>query len=246
MISASDPGPVIWLRPTKPARGPVPGYSRERIAEVAIAIADAEGIEAVSMRRIAAELGTGAMTLYRYLPAKEDLYAVMIDQAFGLEPQDASGDVRADLDTLARRYRSTLLRHPWLAGMAAGRPIMGPNLLRGNERDLALLDGHDLPIEEMLGVLNLIRHWVGGEVQDELADREAARRSGLDRDAWQARMAPYMRSLIETGEFPYLERMIYEAVGTGHDERFAHGLSILLDGIEARFAAIAPSRRTAD
>lgn len=117
----NEPQPIIWQRPERGARGPVPAYSRERIAEVAIALADGEGIEAVTMRRIAKELGTGAMTLYRYLPTKEDLYAVVIDQALGYEPQEPTGDVRADLATFARRYRETLRRHPgWRTPSPAG------------------------------------------------------------------------------------------------------------------------------
>jgi AcrR family transcriptional regulator len=234
----SDPNPIIWLRRERGARGPAPTYSRERIAEVAIALADGEGIEAVTMRRIAKELGTGAMTLYRYLPNKEDLYAVVIDQALGFEAQEPTGDVRADLATFARRYRETLRRHPWLAHAMAGRPIMGPNMLRANERDLALVDGRGLSIDDMVHVVNLIRRWVTGASQAETAEREAALRSGEDRKAWQARMGPYMTELLATGRFPYLERLVREARHGGHDEQFEAGLAILLDGVEARFPAL--------
>ncbi|WP_218105237.1 TetR/AcrR family transcriptional regulator [Micromonospora rhizosphaerae] len=235
--------PIIWMRPEKPARGPAPTYSRERIAAVAIEIADSEGIDAVSMRRIAKELGTGAMTLYRYLPAKEDLYAVMIDHAVGFEPQEPTGDVRADLATLARRHRQILCRHPWLAPLLAGRPIIGPNVLRGTERDLALLGGCGLSIDEMLDVLNPIRHWVNGAVQAELAERAAADQSGVDRLAWQQRMGPYLTTLLATGEFPHLSQMIEESEFGDADERFENGLAILLAGVETRLPAIAGSTR---
>ncbi|MET9116336.1 TetR/AcrR family transcriptional regulator [Streptomyces longwoodensis] len=238
----NHPQPIIWMRPEREARGPVPAYSRERIAEVAIALADGEGIEAVTMRRIAKELGTGAMTLYRYLPTKEDLYAVVIDQALGYEPQEPTGDVRADLATFARRYRETLRRHPWLAHAVASRPVMGPNMLRGNERDLALVDGRGLGIDEMMQVVNLIRHWVTGATQSETAEREAALRSGMDRRTWQQRMGPYIRELLATGRFPYLDRMVREARYPSRDERFETGLAVLLDGIEARFPALAGRR----
>ncbi|WP_326768996.1 TetR/AcrR family transcriptional regulator [Streptomyces sp. NBC_01591] len=234
----SDPNPIIWLRRERGARGPAPTYSRERIAEVAIALADGEGIEAVTMRRIAKELGTGAMTLYRYLPNKEDLYAVAIDQALGFEPQEPTGDARADLTTFARRYRETLRRHPWLAHAMAGRPIMGPNMLRANERDLALLDGRGLSIDDMIHVVNLIRHWVTGANQAETAEREADSRSGSERTAWQERMGPYVTELLATGHFPYLERVVREARHGGRDEQFETGLAMLLDGVEARFPAL--------
>ncbi|MEZ0162848.1 TetR/AcrR family transcriptional regulator [Streptomyces althioticus] len=234
----SDPNPIIWSRRERGARGPAPTYSRERIAEVAIALADGEGIEAVTMRRIAKELGTGAMTLYRYLPNKEDLYAVVIDQALGFVAQEPTGDARADLATFARRYRETLRRHPWLAHAMAARPTMGPNMLRANERDLALVDGRGLSIDDMAHVVNLIRHWVTGASQAETAEREAALRSGGVRTAWQERMGQYMTDLLATGRFPYLDRLVHEARHGDHDEQFEAGLAILLDGVEARFPAL--------
>lgn len=236
MAVVAEQEPIIWMRPEKSAHGPAPMYSRDRIAAVAIGIADSEGIEAVSMRRIAKELGTGAMTLYRYLPAKDDLYAVMIDKAVGFEPQEPTGDVSADLAALARRHRRILRRHPWLAPLFANRPIMGPNVLRGTERDLALLGGRGMHINELIDVYNLVRTWVNGAVQAELADAD---RSGADRLAWQRRMGPYLTTLLATGDFPYLGRMIEAAEFGDADERFEKGLAILLAGVESRLAAIA-------
>jgi AcrR family transcriptional regulator len=237
MLVVSDTKPTIWMRTEKSTRGPAPQHSREQIAEVAIEIADAEGIDAASVRNIAKKLGTGAMTLYRYLPAKEDLYAVMIDQAAGFEPQEPTGDVRADLTTLARRRRQIFLRHPWLAPLLGTRPVMGPNFLRGMERDLALLAGCGLDMEETLAVLDLIHSWVSGTVQAELTDRAVAQRSGVDRDAWRRHMQPYLMSMLATGEFPYLSKMTRASrIGEG-GERFENGLTTILDGIEARFLA---------
>ncbi|MFF1443668.1 TetR/AcrR family transcriptional regulator [Streptomyces sp. NPDC058295] len=237
MVGVPKPKPIIWMRAEKSTRGPAPQHSREQIAEVAIEIADAEGIEAASVRNIAKRLGAAAMTLYRYLPTKEDLYAVMIDQATGFEQQEPTGDVRADLTTLARRRRQTFLRHPWLAPLLSTRPVMGPNFLRGMERDLALLAGCDLDMEESLAVLDLIHSWVSGIVQAELTERAVAQRSGIDRDAWRRHMQPYLMSMLATGEFPYLSKMIRASeIGEG-DERFENGLTTILDGIEARFLA---------
>jgi AcrR family transcriptional regulator len=237
MVVVSDPKPIIWMRAEKSTRGPAPQHSREQIAEVAIEIADADGIDAASVRNIAKRLGTGVMTLYRYLPTKEDLYAVMIDQATGFEQQEPTDDVRADLTTLARRRRQTFLRHPWLAPLLGTRPVMGPNFLRGMERDLALLAGCDLDMEQSLAVLDLIHSWVSGTVQAELTERAVAQRSGVDRDTWRRNMGPYLTSMLATGDFPYLSKMIQASeIGEG-DERFENGLTTILDGIEARFTA---------
>ncbi|MEU9086106.1 TetR/AcrR family transcriptional regulator [Streptomyces sp. NPDC048357] len=206
---------------------------------MAIRIADSDGIEAASVRNIAKELGTGTMTLYRYLPTKEDLYAVMIDNATGFEPQEPTGDLRADLTILARRRRQTFLRHPWLAPLLAIRPIMGPNFLRGMERDLALLGNCDLDMDETLDVLNLLFSWVSGAVQAELTEQAATNQSGVDRHAWRLRMEPYLMSLLDTGEFPYLSKMTQASEIGEADERFESGLSMILDGIEARFTKTA-------
>lgn len=232
----SDPKPIIWMRPEKPSRGPAPAHTREEIARVAIKIADAEGLEAASVRNIARDLGAGAMTLYRYLPTKEDLWAVMIDEATAFEPQEPTGDLRADLAVLARRRRQNFLQHPWLAPLLATRPIIGPNFLRGMERDLAVLGGCGLSIDDTIDVVNMVYSWVSGAVQAELTERKAEHQSGVDRHSWRMRMKPYLLSLLETGQFPYLSKMTQAAEIAEADERFETGLSIILDGIEARYS----------
>lgn len=236
--------PIIWMRPEKPPRGPAPTHTREEIAAVAIKIADAEGVEAASVRNIARNLGSGTMTLYRYLPTKEDLWAVMIDEASVFEPQEPTGDPRADLIVLARRRRQNFLRHPWLAPLLATRPVMGPNLLRGMERDLAVLGGWGLSIGDTIDVLNLIYSWVSGAVQTELAQRANENESGVDRHGWRMRMKPYLVSLLATGEFPYLSKMTEAAEIAEDDEQFETGLAIILDGIEARYSTLTENSRS--
>lgn len=205
---------------------------------MAITIADAEGLEAASMRNIARKLGAGAMTIYRYLPTKEDLWAVMIDEATAFEAQESTGDLRTDLTTLARRRRKIFLRHPWLAPLLATRPIIGPNFLRGMERDLAVLGACGLDIEDSTNVMNLIYSWVSGAVQAELTDRANAHQSGVDRHGWRMRMKPYLVSLLATGDFPYLAKMTAATEIAEADEQFETGLAIILGGIEGRYSSL--------
>jgi AcrR family transcriptional regulator len=110
---------LIWLRPERTGRGPRPAHSRDSIAAAAIVIADAEGLDAVSMRRVAAALGAGTMSLYNYVPKKEHLLDLMLDAASGEYrlPPEPSGDVRADLARLAHEQLAIFRRHPW-----SGRP----------------------------------------------------------------------------------------------------------------------------
>jgi AcrR family transcriptional regulator len=106
---------VIWARPERAGRGPKPAYSRADIADAAVRIADAEGLDAVSMRRVAAELGCGTMSLYNYVPRKEDLYELMVDAVSGEhELWEPSGDWRADMVRAAHGTRGLMRRHPWL------------------------------------------------------------------------------------------------------------------------------------
>lgn len=243
LVAVSDPKPIIWMRPEKPTRGPVPTHSRREIATVAIKIADAEGLEAASVRNIARNLGAGVMTLYRYLPAKEDLWAVMIDEATVFEPQEPTGDLRADLIVLAHRRRQNFLRHPWLAPLLSTRPIIGPNYLRSMERDLAVLGGCGLDIDDSIDVMNLIYSWVSGAVQAELTERANVNQSGVDRHSWRMRMKPYLVTLLATGEFPYLSRMTEAAEIADADEQFDTGLAIILEGIEARYSTATEENR---
>ncbi len=129
---------MVWTRPERAGKGPAPSHSRAEITAAAIALADSEGIDAVSMRRVAAKLGAGTGTLYRYLAGKDDLIDLMIDAVEGEDggPAPLSGDWRQDLRAFARRARSIIHRHPWVAVLAAGRPTLGPNGLRLAEHTL--------------------------------------------------------------------------------------------------------------
>ena len=145
--------PVVWMLPDRPGRGPKPAHSREQITTAAIRIADAEGLDAVTMRRVAAEVGSGTMTLYRYVPTKDHLLDLMIDATEGevVFPDARAGDWRAGLRAVAWMQRDRLLRHPWLASLEAGRPAFGPNSLRNVEQGFGMLDGLELDIDQITG-----------------------------------------------------------------------------------------------
>ncbi|MBE3015124.1 TetR/AcrR family transcriptional regulator [Microbispora sp. NEAU-D428] len=228
----------LWMRPERPARGPRPSFSRAALAQAAIRIADAEGLEAISMRRLAADLGAGTMSLYRYVTGKDEVFDLMIDTAVreylpedGRPPDDWADGLRL----LAWQVRRTMLRHPWLAPLAAGRPQTGPNSARLMETALGMLDGLGLSIDEMLTLVGAVFAYVNGYIQSELAEVEGLRRTGLTLAQRLARHLSYIQSLIATGDYPMLERMTKEAGReyTAADDRFAYGLDRLLDGIAA-------------
>jgi AcrR family transcriptional regulator len=210
------------------------GLTRDQIVFAAIAIADREGPEAVTMRRIGRDLRVSPMALYWHVASKEDLQALMVDQVEGeIEIPAPSGDWRADLTTTAGRYRETLLRHGWMTRFLGLRRSLGPNELPHVEHSLAALDHLGLTIRQAFNILMAVETYYLGfalrEQQELGAERAhgqmkpAEIRTGILREAERLRandLYPHVATLFEEGGF--LTR----------DERFEFGLARLLDGIE--------------
>lgn len=228
----------VWMPPPRRSRGPVPAYSREQIADAAIAIADEAGLAAVTMRNVAAALGTGPMSLYRYVENKEALLELMGDRMLGREEwPELTGDWRQDLRDVARGQRKALLAHPWLSRVWSAQPSLGPNMLRGFERAMSIVDGLGLDIDEMMETIGLIHTWVSGYVRAELDSR--AYFGGASREDVRRAMAPYIGRLIDSGDYPYFSRVVVEA-NTPHiddEERFERALDRVMAGIEATLPA---------
>ncbi|WP_225726497.1 MULTISPECIES: TetR/AcrR family transcriptional regulator [unclassified Nocardia] len=230
------PPELIWDRMIQQNREPRQALSREQIVRVALDIADSEGLQAVSMRRIAAKLGTTAMSLYRHVSDKEDLLDLLVDEVYGETelPERPSSDWRADLRLFARRTRTVLLRHTWFASVAATRPPLGPNALRHLEFSLSVIDGLGPDIGRLAGVLAAINSYVMGFVLGELAEEETRRRGGLSEEQWRATVGPYVERVVASGRYPTFNRFVTEAGDLNGTENFEFGLDCLLDGIAAR------------
>ncbi|MBL7501892.1 TetR/AcrR family transcriptional regulator C-terminal domain-containing protein [Frankia sp. CNm7] len=201
---------MIWLRPERSGRGPEPTHSRAAIAAAAIGLADAGGLDAVSMRRVAAALGAGTMSLYNYVPKKEHLFDLMLDAAAGeiALPGKPSGDPRADLTLLARETLATMRRHPWLAGLTLTRPSMGPNALRCTEFFLAVLAGSAADGGTKMEMFALLSGFV---CQFAEWERTAA---GGAAEQWQADLVAYLGTVIATGHYPHLAATLAAGAST--------------------------------
>jgi AcrR family transcriptional regulator len=233
----SSPRPPIWMRPERAARGPRPAHSRADIASCAIRVADAEGIEAVSLRRVAAELGTGTTSLYRYITSKDELFDLMIDSAIGeRRPPQPTGHWQADLRAIAFENRAAALRHPWLAALPASRPTFGPNSLAWLEATFATMAPLGLEPDEVLAKVVTVLTFVRGHVLEELAEKEAARRSGLDMQSWLQEQAKYGDMIFNSGRYPHLSRIMLEAEAPHAEDRFERafrqGLDYILAGLK--------------
>ncbi|WP_329389507.1 TetR/AcrR family transcriptional regulator [Streptomyces sp. NBC_01716] len=223
---------VIWSRPERAARGPRPAYTRAEIAAVAVRIADADGMEAVSMRRVAAELGCGTMSLYNYVPRKEDLYELMADVvAAEYElPERPTGDWRADLTALAHRARAMMRRHPWMSRLMSATYGFSPNAMKFLEFSLWCLDPLDLPYGrkmELVAMVNgIVTTYVANEIQT--AERTRSLPWSAEREH-EIRMA-YLFQQISSGQYPRMAAAFAEDSGPVDMEAyFDRALNRVLD-----------------
>jgi AcrR family transcriptional regulator len=231
---------LVWARPERPPRGRARGLSRQQVVRAAIAIADREGLDALTMRRVAEALGAGTMSLYWYVRSKDELIELMRDEVAGEQTlKEASGDWRSDLATFARDTRKLFLRHPWLASVLGGPPPLGPNSLRQDELSMATVDGLGLDLKTQTAIPAAVYFFVIGFVQRELAQEQVRRRTGVTAEEWRSSVAPYIEQLLATGQYPNLQRAITSGGDEDPDAVFEFILNFLLDAIAARL----PKRR---
>jgi AcrR family transcriptional regulator len=227
----------IWARPAPGARKPT--YSREQIAATAIAIADAEGFEAVSMRRIAAELGAGTMSIYHYVRGKDELVALLANTLMSelIVPDDELPEGwRAGMAAIARRTRAVFRRHPWIVEhMDEGDPEhTGPSLLRHVEQTLTVTARTGLSHDDQFELAAIVDDYVFGYAMRVHESRREAETRG---DAFRA----FVTDQLATGQYPHLQAVAgddpagaFERAGllADDEERFERGLQRVLDGLE--------------
>lgn len=245
-------GLPIWARPQRVARVTSSSLSLQQIVQAAIKVADAESLGAVSMRRVATELQAGAMSLYRYVSTKDDLLDLMLDEVMGEVVADtpegvsiASGDLRHDLQRLGHGLREQIHRHPWLPQLLSGRPAFGPNMVRCFETAMSVFDGMNVDADSTMNAIGALNAFVYGFAQQELAEQEMQRQTGLSENEWRQRMAPYIGRLMETGKYPRLRKVLVEGTDSDdHSIEFAAQLQIVIDGILASLSAKKRARAT--
>ena len=227
---------VIWARPERTGRGPRPAYTRADIAAAAVKVADEGGLDAVSMRHVAAELGCGAMSLYNYVPRKEDLYELMVDAVSGEhELWEPSGDWRADMRRIAQQMRALMHRHPWLTRLMS--PVYGfsPNALRYLEHCLACLDPLQARYGMKMQLVGMLNGCVTSYVANELATAERTRSLPWSAEEETAVRIAYLGSQVAGGAYPRMAAAFTEDPGPiDLDGAFELMLSRILDAFEPR------------
>ncbi|WP_327584821.1 TetR/AcrR family transcriptional regulator [Nonomuraea sp. NBC_00507] len=231
---------LLWRTSERTSRKGRPELSVERIVRAAIDVADAEGLQALSMRRVAERLGVGTMSLYTYVPGKPELFDVMLDTVYGetARPEDAPGGWRGRLEQIARENWALYLRHPWLLQIAATRPVLGPNATAKYDYELRAVDGIGLTDLEMDSVITLITGFVHGAARGAVDAAQAESQTGMTDEQWWAAHAPFLSLIADPGRFPTAARVgqaAGEALNAAYspEHAFEFGLQRVLDGIEA-------------
>ncbi|GAA2191912.1 TetR/AcrR family transcriptional regulator C-terminal domain-containing protein [Micromonospora lupini] len=223
---------TVWDRP-EPRNPPVP-LDREQIIAAAIALADEGGLEAVSLRKVAARLNAGPMRLYGYISTKDELFDLMVDEVHAeILPGEQPGDWREALRVLAHRTRQAALRHVWLADLLGGRPTLGPNGMAVTEAKLAALDGL-ADIDTTLRAAETVSSYLIGAIRREIANLRAERATGLSKREWQRASGPHLTKMLATGRFPTLTKVVLHSRETNAEESFATGLDWVLDAVAAK------------
>ena len=231
---------LLWRLEIKPSRGPKPGLNLDQIVAAAIEVADAEGLPALSMRRVAEHLGVGTMSLYRYVPAKAELLDLMLDTVDGgLQRPDASVvGWRAKLEFFARQSWDGYHRHPWVLHIVAmdARPPLGPNIMASFEAMLEAVAGTGLKGSEMIAVIKVVQGYVQGVARSSIEAIQVVEHTGVSEGQWWSERTEFWEDIFDVEKFPTITE-VWESGGFNEPEDdFEFGLTRVLDGIEVLVA----------
>lgn len=238
---------LLWGQDVRPGRS---GLTLRAIVDAATALADAEGLGALSMRRVAERLGTGTMSLYSYVPGKDELEGLMFDRLMGqlyadVDEPARQGGWRAAMQFVAARNWQLYLDHPWLSELQRPRPVLGPNVTLKYEAELRPLDGVGLSDVEMDTLLGAILTQVQSAAQAQAQQRRAQQDSAQTDQEWWLDRAPLLAQLMDARRFPVAARVgqaVGEQLQAAADPQLTlqFGLTMLLDGVEGLLAARRP------
>lgn len=227
----------VWTRPQRRRKEQL---SRERIVAEAIALLDAEGTEALSMRSLGQRLGAGATSLYRHVASKDELIELVVDEVYGeLEIPEVTVPAawRVAMHITAHSLRQTGLRHMWLMGVLGqvGLNYLGPNVVAMTGRGLAILTTAGFDTNEAARVMSTMSSYVIGITSAEAGWLGALRRQGIDEDEWYRTAGPQM---VQSAGDAALAEVYQEHLGKNPAEArlesFVYGLDLILDSVEAR------------
>ncbi|MFJ6139308.1 TetR/AcrR family transcriptional regulator [Kitasatospora sp. NPDC092286] len=270
MAARKEQIPSVWTRPQRARRRDQPALSREQIVAEAIAILDADGIEALSMRRLGTRLNAGATSMYTHVANKEELIELVVDEVLGelrlpdttaLRGSGSSGAAgsgsvgsgsadpdawRAAITECADGVRATVLRHPWLVSVLGdvGLAYLGPNMMRFSEAMLTVLEEAGFELLEANDAMGVVMAFVVGMATSEASWLTTIARHGTDEQAWVEQLLPAAEEAARGHprlHRLYLMQQSLDASAT-REKGFANGIRLVLDGIELAHRARTENR----
>jgi AcrR family transcriptional regulator len=239
---------LLWGRPQPGKRGPKAALELESVVRAAIELADEQGLDAVSMRRVAERLELGTMSLYTYVPGKGELLDLMVDTVYGERADEMAADpnsgLRERLEALAVGEWAFYQRHPWTLSIASGRSVLGPNEADGYERALSVVADLGLPARDAVAIVDAVSMFVRGAARDAAEAARAEEVTGTTEYEWWTEREAQLTEFMSPERFPTLTAL---GAAGGFDvppdtenynvrfivDDFEFGLQRLLDGIEA-------------
>lgn len=232
---------VMWgvVPETVPRRGT--GLDRATIVRAAIAIADAEGMDAVTMRKVAERLNTGPMSLYRYVADKDALISMMVDEVMGQSgpegPAELPPDWRDALRLIAEVIWTVCQDHPWYPEAIMVRPPMTPNGAAGLELCLSIFDGYDLDIGTKMMFVGMVQWNVIAAALTNATEGRARERLDMTEEEVMSQGTPFIKAMIDTGRYPRVAEFIVGAEHFSEKEETMRNVELILDGIATRLPA---------
>ncbi|AKU17672.1 TetR/AcrR family transcriptional regulator [Luteipulveratus mongoliensis] len=231
---------LLWREEAPSRRGPRQRLTIDAVVEAATALADRDGLDAITMRSVAGRLGASAMTIYTYVPGKPELIQLMVDNAYTRMPRSAYGRLgwRRRLTLVAQDNVDLYAAHPWLVDVTTARPPMGPGVMAKYEHELQALTSTDLDdvrIDDVLSQVLAFAHSAARVARDAAS---AAAQSGMADEEWWEQVGPLLAKVLDPAIYPTATR-IGQAAGEAHgsalnpDQFYRFGLERLLDGIAA-------------
>jgi AcrR family transcriptional regulator len=241
--SAGDPArtlALLWREPgsDETRRGPRQGLTVDVVIAAALTLADAEGLGAVTMRRVAESLGVVPMSLYTYVPGKAELLDLMLDTAYLQMPRpDLSGlPWRERLTAIAQQNRDLFTRHAWVAHVSTSRPPLGPGLMAKYEYELQALEGLGLDDVEMDAALTFLLDFVQAVARSAAEAATTRHDSAMSEEQWWSANAPLLARVFDETKYPTASRVGAAAGavnGAAYNPEHAYifGLQRVLDGL---------------
>ena len=239
---------LLWGKATPGKRGPKAKLALADVVAAGVTIVDQGGLSALTTRAVAESLGISPMSLYTYVPGKDELLDLMVDHVLGEIERPRGATWRAKLTDVAKQNWALAMRHPWILEVMTHRPVLGPNLFTKYEVELSAVDGLGLADLDMNRALTLVLDYVSGVVRNAARERWVKERTGKTDSEWWFEVAPHLEQAMAGHDFPLASR-VGSAFGEAHgaadpEGDFAFGLERLLDGLEQFIASGgAPARR---